>query len=415
MNYPAQTETTEYTGDMAERVSAYESAVKRLPQAKGEGCEPREVMAALLARDEIARALERGEPVPDGPRQLLSDADAELKRRSTFIDDCVGSATLAGWRDTFHPASSAWWWALEGRAAASAQRGSLVWAVMTTFAVALALGLTADISRRFLSGGPDKVGLFSMSAQIFLALLAGGTFTQAGRQWLDDAFDAFKVGKKRRPLASFLVTVAVLLACVGFWLSLPLFSDYYNERGLTQLRDEKLTHAVESFERAASLDPNSARALYHLANSREMLLDYDKALAEYQRAVDADPNFKEGLNNLAHLYMLHRSNYQKALDLLSRVFQTPLQSRETEYAAYKNRGWAFLGLKQYGLAEADLRRAIGISDQAEANCMLGQALDALGKPDDGIEYWARCVELAKDEKQKIEPRWLAEAITALGK
>lgn len=415
MNRPAQSETTEYKEGMTERVAAYESAVKRLPQAKGEGCEPREVLAALFARDEIARALEDGEPVADEPCQLLSDADAELKRRSTFIDDCVGSTTLAGWRETFRPSSSAWWWALEGRAAASAQRSRLVWVVMTAFAVALALGLTADISRRFLSGGPDKVGLLSMSAQIFLVLLAGGTFTQAGHQWLDDAFDAFKVGKKHRAFASFLVTVVVLLACVGFWLSLPLLADYYNERGLAQLQDEKLTHAVESFERAVSLDPNSAKALYHLANSHELLLDYDKALAEYQRAVDADPNFKEALNNLAYLYMLHRSNHQKALDLLSRMFQTPFQSRETEYAAYKNRGWAFLGLKQYELAESDLRRALGISEQAEANCMLGQALDAQGKPDEGIEYWARCVELAKDQKQKLGPRWLAEAITALRK
>lgn len=415
MKPPAPPDKIREENGLRECVAAYAQAVTKLPKAKSDRCEPGEVLDALRARDEVARALERDSLASGELCQLLADSDAALKKRSTVLDDCVGSATLANWRDTFHPTSSAWWWTLEGRAGASAQRRSLVWVVMTAFAVALALGLTGDISRRFLNGGPDKVGLVSMSAQIFLALLAAGTFTQVGRQWLDNAFDTFKVKKKNHALVSFLLTVVVLLFILGFWFSLPLFANYYNERGLTYLRGQKLTSAVESFERAVSLDPNSAKARYHLANTHEMLLDYDSALAEYQRAVDADPNFKEALNNLAYLYMLHRSNYQKALDLLSRAFQSPFQNQDTAYAAYKNRGWAFLGLKQYNLAEDDLRRSLCISDQAEPNCMLGQTLDAQGKPDDGIEYWARCVELAKDHQQKIEPRWLAEAITALKK
>lgn len=401
--------------DLSERVDEYARAVAKLPHAKGERCEAGTVLDALRARDAVARSLERGSRASAELCRLLVESDAALKKQSVFVDDCVGAATLADWRDTFRPSTSAWWWALEGRAAASAQRRSLVWTVLTAFAVALALGLTADISRRFLTGGPDKVGLFSMSAQIFLALLAGGTFTQVGRQWLEGAFEAFGVGKKRQPLASFLVTAAVLLAVVIFWLSLPLFADFYNDRGLAQLGEEKTTHAVESFERAVALNPNSGRAHYHLANAHELLLDYDDALIEYQRAVDADPDFKEALNNLAYLYMLHRSNYQKALDLLSRAFRTPFKNPETEYAAYKNRGWAFLGLKQYKLAEDDLRHAIKISDQAEANCMLGQALDEQGRPDDGIEYWAHCVDLVKNHNQRIEPRWLADAITAIAK
>jgi tetratricopeptide (TPR) repeat protein len=286
---------------------------------------------------------------------------------------------------------------------------------LTAFAVALALGLTTDVTRRFLSGGPDKVGLFSLSAQIFLALLAGGTFTQAGRQWIENAFDSFKIRKKHQARASFLLTAFVLLVIVGFWFLLPLFADYYNERGLAHLREGKLTHAVTSFERAVALNPDSARALYHLANAHESLLDYDTALAEYQRAVDADPNFKVALNNLAYLHMLHRSNYQKALDLLSRSFEGEFQSPEVEYAAYKNRGWAFLGLKQYKLAESDLRRALEISEQAEAHCMLGQALDAQSKPEEGIEHWGRCVELVNEQDQRIEPRWLAAALTAITK
>ena len=72
-----------------------------------------------------------------------------------------------------------------------------------------------------------------------------------------------------------------------------------------------------------------------------------------------------------------------------------------------------LGLGQYALAQDDLRHALNIADRAETHCMLGQALDAQGKQDDGIEEWARCIELVNTQKQRIEPRWLAQAMTAI--
>lgn len=396
------------------KLAEYEAAIANLPVAGKINCD-QAVMAVLVARDEVARVFSKSQPVPDDLRFDLARVDQILRTRGTVIDERVGSATLARWRETFQPPGSAWWWSLDRLATDSEQKRNVLWIILTGFGVTLAIAFATDISSRFLSGGPDKFGIFSTSAQLFLALLASSSFTQVGREWLGNGLSSFGIKRKFQPLFSLVLTLIVLVGILGFRYTLPGIAKRYNQQGLEYLIENKVTPAMRSFERAVALDPESAEAHYNLGNAYEEVFDYDKALIEYRRAVDINPKFQAGLTNLARLYMVQRSDYQKAIDLISPVFTVPFTSKEIEYAAYKNRGWAFWGLEQFDLSESDLRKALQISDKAEAHCMLGEALGGQGKKEDADDERVRCIELVRTQKDRIEPRWLALAMTGIRK
>src|SRR5262249_2969923 len=158
-------------------------------------------------------------------------------------------------------------------------------------------------------------------------------------------------------------------AAIAFRSSLPAIAKLYNERGTRFLQDNKVGAALDDFQRAVSLNPDYPEAQYNLAYTQENVFDYDKAIANYQKAIGVNPDFEEAYNNLAHLYLVYRSDYKRALDMLSRIFAKPMTDPSLKYAAYKNRAWAFMGQNQLDLSENDLQLAQNIQDTAEIHCI----------------------------------------------
>lgn len=85
-----------------------------------------------------------------------------------------------------------------GRSGASADRpdpkGALAWDLVAGAYITLSLSVGTEISLRFLGGGTDWIGAFSTMAQALLAVLAGSTFTDTGRAWLDRRLERRKAG-----------------------------------------------------------------------------------------------------------------------------------------------------------------------------------------------------------------------------
>jgi Tfp pilus assembly protein PilF len=83
---------------------------------------------------------------------------------------------------------------------------------------------------------------------------------------------------------------------------------------------------------------------------------------------------------------------------------------------YKNRGWAYLGLEQYWLAEQNIRRALVARDYgAEAYCLLAQTTEKSKGLEAARDYWSSCVDYArtpedeKGDKDDVEPGLLSIA------
>jgi tetratricopeptide (TPR) repeat protein len=88
-----------------------------------------------------------------------------------------------------------------------------------------------------------------------------------------------------------LSALAVLVLLLGFIKELPSIARYYNNRGARLQQQAEIKAAIKAYDRALSLNSGYAEGHYNLADAYEEIPNYEKALEEYQRAIDADLTF----------------------------------------------------------------------------------------------------------------------------
>ena len=391
--------------ELAEALQGYQSALASLPENKTEDA-PARVMSVLAARDNLARAMAAAPAPGSDALSQVSELDQRLKSNAPRIKSLVGASTLANWRETVQPQPSAWWWSLD--ALAQEPSPSPVWAVVAALCITVSISLTAEISQRFFSVGADFVSVFSLITQAGLTLLAGSIFTQAGQQAMERILNSWHIQPKYYPywkagFAGGLLSIVLLLR-----LSLPGIATLYNQSGVYwQNKDRQLNGAIDSFRRAVSLNPDYAEAHYNLATAYEDVQQYDRAIEEYQSVTLLDPKSYIGLNNLARLYMLQRSDFAASLALLNTALALEPADEQVMYTLLKNRGWANLGLGYLTLAETDLRQALSYrQDGAAAYCLLGQVYEKREDVKASLAAYENCVRYEPNDKLSVEPSWL---------
>ena len=134
-----------------------------------------------------------------------------------------------------------------------------------------------------------------------------------------------------------------------------------------------------------------------LANQK----NFDKAITNYKKSIEINPNYAEGHNNLGGvLYKLGKFN--KAIDSYQRAIKIKPDFAE----AYNNLGLAFKELGKFSEAIDSYQRAIKINpNYAEAYNNLGLTSEELGKFSEAIDSYQRAI--------KINPNY-AEAYNNLG-
>jgi tetratricopeptide (TPR) repeat protein len=393
---------------LGEAIESYQAALETLenpPQREEDDAESK-VFSALIARDKVAHVLADPRDITPEELKRLAELDERLESRVSTINPRIKPTTLATWLKTVQPAENAWWWSL------FKSKPNPLWGIFAGLCITGSLSITAEISRRFLSVGPDFLGVFSTLLQGLLALLAGSTFTEVGREWIERVLSHLGTAWKFQPQWKTGLALAVLFVVLALRFSLPTIARFYNEHGVRLQRNGQVTRAIESYRRAIRLNPDSVQAHYNLATAYEDVLSYNLAITEYQTAIGGDDKFYAAINNLARLYILRRKDDASALELLKRAFKIelkvdPPKKNFVQYSFYKNRGWAYFGLKYYGLAEADLRQAIARRfDGAAAHCLLAQVLEAQKKG--ATEEWEACIAYASGEED-VEESWLGLA------
>jgi tetratricopeptide (TPR) repeat protein len=282
----------------------------------------------------------------------------------------------------------------------------------------IALCLITDILRRFLSDGwPDLVALIAESGFVLLAILAAAltviSLINPAHPLVAKAAGSSGLNPRPKPLKAVILAVIALVILLALWLSLPVFARYYNERGVRiQYREQpELSLARESYRQAVRLRPRYAQAHYNLATVQEDL-QLEKGMEEYLLAIKYDSRIYPAYNNLARLYLLRGKNndYETALSLLTKAGDLAPQDENVQYSLNKNLGWANYALKNYGMAEVYLRRALALRSQdsgAAAHCLLAYVLKEQGKAGVADECFD-CVSLARGEKD-VEARWVSDA------
>ena len=162
--------------------------------------------------------------------------------------------------------------------------------------------------------------------------------------------------------------------------------------GLTYARNTLWNDEISLWQDAAKKSLNKDRPHNHLGNAYASQNQLDRAIAEYQTALQLKPDYAEAHNNLGVAYAS-----QGQLDWAIADFQTALQL-EPDYAeAHSNLGNAYTAQGQLDKAIAEYQTALRLKpDFAEAHSNLGNAYTFQGQFDEAIAEYQTALRLKPD-------------------
>lgn len=165
--------------------------------------------------------------------------------------------------------------------------------------------------------------------------------------------------------------------------------------GLATFEYDKGRHdrALELFDRALQLSPDSGAALFGRANCLAFLGRTDEAIAAYDRALTEHPPTSEVLNNRGNMY-LRKRQFRRAIEDYDRAVRIDPSHADP----LNNRGTAHFALGETELAIRDFEAAIAANPRyRRAYANLGRLYEQLGDDDRARDYRERAERLAEVE------------------
>ena len=165
-----------------------------------------------------------------------------------------------------------------------------------------------------------------------------------------------------------------------------------NNRGVTLNELGEAQKAIEEFDKALALEPNSIEALYNKGNALSESGRIEEALAAYDKTLAMQPNFPDGHNNRGRaLQQLGR------LEEAAAAYERAIALRPLYADALFNRGVTLAGLKRPAEALASYDGAISAKpDHADAYAGRGNVLMELRRPAEAAMSYERAVALKPD-------------------
>jgi len=421
--------------NLHDAMSHYRAALDSL-LAPETDCSQTAVLSVLVTRDRVQHVMQTDAAVTAEQIHDLGVLDLKLKQQVPRIVVTVGQQALVNWREAVQPAADAWWWSLDTYAMAAMPKPHFLLFTPVWFCVAVSLAYMIEIMRRLLGNSTEAP---TTVLQGLLGLIVTGTIAQVVRQWLDSGSVSAGAAKRlwswktRYAYAAILVFLAVVV-----YLSNERLAGYYNNRGAINQSRGLVANALQDYQRAIRLSPGLDLAHYNLATLYEDGRNFDKAIEEYNLALQGDNSeikhagYRRALSysNLARLYIIHRKDPRSAYDLLRAVFAPggglkldiaapEPQKTDLEYALYRNFGWANLGLKLFGDAQDALQKAAQLrQDRPVAHYLLARALEAQTtgtkqekrkRIEEAVEHYEEFIAYAYSGQEQIEADWLSLA------
>jgi len=174
--------------------------------------------------------------------------------------------------------------------------------------------------------------------------------------------------------------------------------------GNVSIDDDKFEDAEKYYRKAIQLNPNYQDAQLPLAYSLARQGKYVEAIPIYEKLKQLEPKNPEVVNNLSAAYNATdrfdkgRDEATLAIELLGETGQAYLQGHQEREEllsyAYKNRGNANNGLKEYEKAADDLKRATTLGpSNAAAYFNLGLTLYNAKRYSEAIEAYQNVLKL----------------------
>jgi tetratricopeptide (TPR) repeat protein len=367
------------------------------------------VIDVLVKRDTLQSILSEPSKLTASELKEIESLDRSLKEQKKVI---MQISNLAALRSLIKPPETNWWWYFSSRW----DNWDWLWNGLTIAALAVSLSLVVNTSSRILSGGANSENTLYVVGQSVLTLMAGGgALTQVGQKSYEKILIQLHIPKEFWQETSCSLSWLLMVSLFGINATLPSWAHRVNRNGLENFDNKRIESAKADFERAIAMRPNYGEAYYNLGWLYEELNDLDKAKAQYEVAVQSDPQrfdsaitYVKALNNLGRLYVI-KKEYGTAVRLLSQGveragainIQDKAEGRDDYYNLLKNLGWARLMQERYEDAEAKLATAIKVNpDRSAAYCLLAQVLEAKLPKDSpnskakALGAWTKCANKA---------------------
>lgn len=148
----------------------------------------------------------------------------------------------------------------------------------------------------------------------------------------------------------------------------------YNNRGVVLYKSGNVPVALADFDAALSLNPGMVRAYSNRASALSDLGHFDEALGALNRALQLEPAYEEA-------YLIRGNVYSRTLQPQKALldYNLYLKLKPTSALGYNNRAAAFLQLKRFADAQADLETCRRLGGQPVAGLVFALAKAAAGQ------------------------------------
>ena len=148
------------------------------------------------------------------------------------------------------------------------------------------------------------------------------------------------------------LTLIAVPAFFAFLMGVPVLADDRADCAGSN-PDRSISGCTRIIEAGEEPSENLALAYYNRGRSYSDKGDYDRAIADYDRAIELQPSYVIAYNNRGAAYG-SKGDYDRAIADYDKAIQL-----QPDYAvAYNNRGWVYFKKGQYDRAIADADRAI---------------------------------------------------------
>ncbi len=160
------------------------------------------------------------------------------------------------------------------------------------------------------------------------------------------------------------------------------------EAAYNALQARKFKLAADLYQQVTEKDPKHPRAWNNLGRAYMAMMQLDKAIAAYKKALEVNAYDEYAWNNLGSAYELQQ-DYEKAKD----AYRKQIEINPLDQYAHANLGRLLLRDSQNEEAVKELERAYGIKpDDASSAQMLGEAYLNLGQEEKAMNSFNKALE-----------------------